>query len=134
MRTAGRRAGGVLLVLSLAAATSSCTDRPRTIEVTIRDSRFSPAALSASVGDHLRFILVNTDPIAHEFIVGTHAQQLRHENGTDATHDGAPGAASLAIGETQTVEFIATTAGALEFACHLPGHYDYGMRGTLTVR
>ncbi len=81
----------------------------------------------------MRFVVRNEDPIAHEFIIGTAAEHLAHERGTDVTHDGAPGAASLAIEETATVEYVFERAGRLEFACHLPGHYAYGMRGTLTV-
>lgn len=133
MKTAGGWARG-LLVLSLAAATTACSgERSRTIELTVRDSRFTPSSLSVRAGERVRFVIRNADPIPHEFILGTHAEQLAHERGTDATHDGAPGAASLDIGETATVAYLFERAGELEFACHLPGHYAYGMRGTVEV-
>lgn len=133
MKTAGGWARGLFVILSLAAATNACSSGTRTVTIDVRDSRFTPASLSAEEGDRVRFVIANKDPIAHEFILGTHAEQLLHERGTDASHDGAPGAASLGIGETATIEYTFTRAGPIEFACHLPGHYDYGMRGIIDV-
>ncbi|TML75158.1 MAG: hypothetical protein E6G04_12825 [Actinobacteria bacterium] len=77
--------------------------------------------------------LVNEDPITHEFIIGTAAQQEAHEIGPDVDHNGLPGQASLAPGETRTISFTFGKSGSLIFACHRPGHYAYGMRGTITI-
>ena len=37
-------------------------------------------------------------------------------------------------GEQETVTFTAPAAGTYTFLCTVPGHYDTGMSGTLTVR
>ena len=42
----------------------------------------------------MRFVVRNTDPIEHEFIVGDEATQQLHEVGTDTLHQG-PGAVSV---------------------------------------
>jgi uncharacterized cupredoxin-like copper-binding protein len=80
-------------------------------------------------------VVRNTDPIDHEFILGDEAVQQLHERGADAHHD-APGQVSVPAGteRTTTVTLNWTGAGRLEYACHLPGHYAYGMRGVLVVR
>lgn len=134
MKTTAGWAGALVVALSLAAVTTACSRGSRTIEITVRDSRFSPTRITVARGEQVRFQIVNEDPIAHEFILGTHQEQLAHEQGTDLDHDGAPGAASLAIGETAVVDFTFNQDDPLEFACHLPGHFAYGMRGVLDVR
>jgi uncharacterized cupredoxin-like copper-binding protein len=39
----------------------------------------------------------------------------------------------VAAGALATTTFTFTTPGTTEFACHVPGHYAYGMRGVVTV-
>ena len=83
-------------------------------------------------GATVRFVVHNSDPIEHEFIVGDQATQDRHEVGTDPLHQG-PGAVS--VRPESTAETISTfpTTGHLFFGCHLPGHWAYGMRGTIAI-
>jgi uncharacterized cupredoxin-like copper-binding protein len=43
----------------------------------------------------------------------------------------------LAAGATKTLDYTFTKpapAGTLEFACHLPGHYDAGMHTPIVVK
>jgi uncharacterized cupredoxin-like copper-binding protein len=35
--------------------------------------------------------------------------------------------------DTAVTTFTFDTPGVYEFACHLPGHYEYGMRGEIEV-
>jgi uncharacterized cupredoxin-like copper-binding protein len=109
----------------------------RTVVVTMHHSRFSPATLRVDPGQRVRFVLRNTDPIDHEFILGDAAVQARHEQGRDRHHHGeVPGERSVAAGQeaATTYAFPAGLDGrTLEFACHLPGHYAYGMHGTVRV-
>ena len=109
----------------------------RTVVVTMRHSRFEPAAVRVDPGERVRFVLRNTDPIDHEFILGDDAVQRRHEQGRERHHHGdVPGERSVAAGQeaATTYTFPAALDGqALEFACHLPGHYAYGMHGLARV-
>ena len=119
-------------------AGSRAGDGPeRTVVVTMHHSRFSPATLRVDPGQRVRFVLRNTDPIDHEFILGDAAVQARHEQGRDRHHHGeVPGERSVAAGQeaATTYAFPAGLDGrTLEFACHLPGHYAYGMHGTVRV-
>jgi uncharacterized cupredoxin-like copper-binding protein len=107
------------------------------VVVTMHHSRFQPATVRVEAGQRVRFVLRNTDPIDHEFILGDGATQRRHERGRDRHHHGeVPGERSVPAGQdaATTYTFPAGAAGqVLEFACHLPGHYAYGMRGTVRV-
>jgi uncharacterized cupredoxin-like copper-binding protein len=109
------------------------------VTITIHYSRFSIPSLSVRRGQVVTFIVRNTDPIDHEFLVGDQRMQDIHEAGADIVHDGSvPGQISVPA-ESQvrtTVTFDAATigTGGLQFACHLAGHYAYGMHGAILVR
>jgi len=75
----------------------------------------------------------NQDPIAHELIVGDKRVQRIHELGTERHHGAKPGEISVPAGATSTTTYTFDRPGRLYFACHLPGHYAYGMRGTIDV-
>jgi uncharacterized cupredoxin-like copper-binding protein len=128
---------GAALLVAGAAGSRSGDPPERTVVVTMHHSRFEPATLSVEPGQQVRFVLRNTDPIDHEFILGDGATQRRHERGRDRHHHGeVPGERSVPAGQdaATTYTFPAGAAGeVLEFACHLPGHYAYGMRGTVRV-
>ena len=125
------------------------------VRLTIHYSRFSPAVVRVAPGQRVRFVIVNTDPIDHEFIVGDQAVQQQEETGTDTVHDGSvPGRISVPAGTTESTVVTfpgarskvapalgpldpepvgAVGPGSLIFACHLPGHFAYGMRGVIEI-
>lgn len=102
---------------------------PRTVQVTIRHSKFVPARFTARRGETVRFVLTNTDPIDHEFILGDEAVQRRHELGTEAAHGAVPGEVSVPPGQVAETTYTFSHAGVALIGCHAPGHYAYGMRG-----
>jgi uncharacterized cupredoxin-like copper-binding protein len=107
-----------------------------TVVVTMHHSRFQPEVVRVAPGTTVRFLLRNTDPIDHEFILGDDAVQRRHEQGREREHHGeVPGEVSVAAGREAATTYTFRTGGpaSLEFACHLPGHYAYGMRGVALV-
>lgn len=106
----------------------------RVIEIEIEHSRFDPAAITVESGSTIRFVVRNGDPIAHEFLIGDAAAQRRHETGTEPEHGARPGELSIPPGETRITTFTFGGPGRLLVGCHLPRHYDYGMRGTITIR
>jgi uncharacterized cupredoxin-like copper-binding protein len=117
---------------SAACARASASDHARVVAVTIRFSRFSPAHVDVAPGETIRFVVTNADPIAHEFIVGNELVQQIHEAGTEAHHPPRPGEISVPAGTTRSTEYtFPTGTGALLFGCHLPGHYAYGMKGSI---
>lgn len=106
----------------------------RVIVFTMADSRFRPAALRVEPGTQIRFQVVNDDPIDHELIVGDADVHRRHEVGREGHHHGdVPGEVSVEANGTAVTTYRFTAPGVVEFGCHLPGHWDYGMRGVVTV-
>ena len=90
-------------------------------------------ALGRLAGQKVRFVIHNGDPIDHEFIVGDERVQAIHEKGTEAHHGSRPGEVSIeALGEATTT-YTFTQPGTLLIGCHLPNHYDYGMRGVVVI-
>ena len=76
----------------------------------------------------------NTDPIDHEFLVGDMKRQMAHEKGTEAHHGARPGEISIAAGQTKSTTMTFDEPGRLLIGCHLPTHWDYGMRGDIVIR
>jgi uncharacterized cupredoxin-like copper-binding protein len=104
-----------------------------TVVVDIEYSRFQPTSLRVAEGTTVRFVVSNHDPISHELIVGPPDVHRRHRNGTEAKHDPKPGELSLGPDEQAVTTYVFDEPGIVEMACHLPGHYDYGMRGEIEV-
>src|SRR6266550_3304552 len=106
---------------------------PIVIEIDIHYSHFSPAAITVPAGRPVTFVIVNNDPIDHEWIVGDAALHERHRTGTEPIHNSRPTEITIpALSERRTTITFAAPA-TLQYICHLPGHEAYGMVGTLTI-
>jgi uncharacterized cupredoxin-like copper-binding protein len=106
---------------------------PLVVEIDIHYSHFSPNAIMVPAGRPITFVVVNNDPIDHEWIVGDAALHERHRTGTEPVHNARPTEISIdALHERRTTVTFASL-GTLTFVCHLPGHEAYGMTGTLVV-
>ena len=128
---------GVLRPLAAAvllAVTPGAPPAPPTVVVTAHHSRFSPAKVEVRAGTTVRFVVRNLDPIDHELIVGDAATQRRHEHGRDAHHHGdVAGEVSVPAGATASTTYRFSRPARVLLGCHLPGHWDYGMRGVVVV-
>jgi uncharacterized cupredoxin-like copper-binding protein len=131
----GRRRllGAGAIATALVACVLASADGPRIVHVRIHYSRFQPAAFEFEPGETVTFVVENTDPIDHEFILGDEAVQLAHERGTEAYHPPRPGEMSIPAGEAATTTYTFSDPGELILGCHLPGHYAYGMHAGVTV-
>ena len=125
--------GAVLVGLAGCSTTVSADPAPRTVVLTIHHSRFAPDRLTVAAGTAVRFVVRNTDPIDHELIVGDDVVQLRHELGTERHHGAKPGEVSVPAGAEASTTYTFGRAGDVTYACHLPGHFRYGMRGEITA-
>ena len=84
-------------------------------------------------GTLVRFVVTNLDPIHHEFIVGGPAVHAEHESGHEPFHPPVPGEVAVDPGETGLTTYRFDRPGNVLFACHLPGHFAFGMRGEVKV-
>jgi uncharacterized cupredoxin-like copper-binding protein len=136
----GRRAiamlGFGLAIAAMTALGASAIARsrdPLVIPIAIHWSHYDPASIRVPVGVPVTFVITNTDPIDHEWIVGDEATHERHRTGTEPIHDARPTEITIPAGTERrtTVTFAAT--GSERFICHLPGHEAYGMIGTVVI-
>ncbi len=124
---------------SSASPATSADVAARTVTVTLSDDmRFTPANWQATSGETVRIQLVNTGKVRHEFIIGTEAELQAHaeemkKSSADHKHHHASNAVSVAPGATGELVWTFTDAGVLHLACFEPGHYEAGMRGTISV-
>jgi uncharacterized cupredoxin-like copper-binding protein len=109
------------------------SSEPVIVEIDIRYSHFSPAAVTVPAGRPITFVVVNGDPIDHEWIVGDAALHERHRTGTEPLHNARPTEISIDAMRERRTTITFASPGTLTFICHLPGHEAYGMTGTLIV-
>jgi uncharacterized cupredoxin-like copper-binding protein len=122
-----------LMAVAIGAGRGAAETADRTIEIGIHYSQFEPARLTVPVGVPIRFVLVNGDPIDHEWIVADAAGHERHRTGTEPSHGARPTEQSVPAGATVETVVTFATPGTLAFICHLPGHEAYGMVGSIVV-
>ena len=106
------------------------------IRVTMTDSmRFAPDPITVKAGAPITFIVNNAGLIVHEFVVGTEAEQADHaaEMAMGEMAHGHDNALSVEPGKTRSLTLTFAEAGSFLVGCHEPGHYDAGMKATLTV-
>jgi uncharacterized cupredoxin-like copper-binding protein len=129
------RPGAALAALLLLGGCSGPGGAARETEVKVemRFSRFVPHHFSFPAGTTVTFVVENRDPIDHEFLIGDEEVQDAHEEGTEARHGAKPGEISVPAGETRETTYTFDEPGTLLVGCHLPTHWDYGMRGEITV-
>ena len=101
--------------------------------VSIHYSRFSPGTITVAAGEPFAVTIQNEDPIEHEWIVGTEEVHERHRTGTEPFHAEIPTEVTIPAFSTRVTRLTFTEPGDYQFICHLPGHEEYGMVGTLRV-
>lgn len=109
----------------------------RTVQVDTEDKmRFSPANFSVKQGETIRFVVKNSGKIKHEFVLGKAKELKEHYELMKKFPEMEHAEANMVtVGPGQTGEVIwkFTKAGAVDFACLHPGHYDAGMKGAIKV-
>lgn len=133
MHPSGIRLSAILL--ACVAAFAGCSSKParEAIEVRMHFSKYLPASIAVAAGTTVDFTLVNQDPIAHEFVIGTAAEHLEHEKGDPNDPHTGHGQTSIPAQGTVRLTYTFSEPGTLIYACHVPGHYAYGMKGSVKV-
>ncbi len=113
-------------------------DARRTIEIRMTDDmRFTPDRIDVKLGETVRLVAVNAGQVLHEIVIGTpeelkeHAELMKkHPN---MEHD-EPYMAHVDPGQRGDIVWTFNRPGTFEFACLIPGHFEAGMTGQITVR
>ena len=111
----------------------------RTITVTMNDDmRFTPRRLMVRPGETVKLVAKSAGKLKHELVLGTAQELAEHaelmQKFPEMEHDD-PNAVSVEPGETGSLLWEFTSkAGAYDFGCLVPGHYEAGMLGKILVR
>ncbi|MEI7784552.1 MAG: cupredoxin family protein [Betaproteobacteria bacterium] len=128
------------LAVAAPAITAMVVDR--SIDILMDDQmRFTPNTLEVQAGETVRLVVRNEGKVQHELVLGTdqqireHADQMKQGGANAAHRHDSAGFAVVGVEAGQTGELVIRWAqpGNYQMACLVPGHYEAGMRGTLTV-
>jgi uncharacterized cupredoxin-like copper-binding protein len=93
------------------------------VAVTVVDMQVEPAQTMFKVGQPYTFVITNQGRSVHEFVI-----ERRDDIDKPLKQgSGEAEASNIAPGQTATLTWTFTEAGAYKFSCHLPGHYEAGM-------
>jgi uncharacterized cupredoxin-like copper-binding protein len=123
----------LLLLLALGATGCGSVAASEPITIRIHYSSFDLKRVTVPVGVPVTFVLVNDDPIDHEWIVGDDAVHARHRTGTEPHHGARPTEVSIPALTTLETTITFPERGLFAYICHLPGHEAYGMVGIVSV-
>ena len=145
----------LLPVAALAALPASAAEtKTRVVAVEADEMHFTPPAITVQAGEAIRFQVTNRGQALHEFTIGTPQENAAHRQMMTAMgdspdhghmmhgdHHGMPGhghdhsqkVVIIEPGRTAVLTARFDKPGLLEFACNIPGHYEAGMAGALTV-
>ena len=102
-------------------------DAPRLIQIIAGPGyTFTPSNITVQRGETVTFAVTTMGPLVHEFMVGP-------ADAVAADQDGTLEIADIGMMQTKTLAYTFDGSGPYAFACHAPGHYEAGMRGTITV-
>ena len=87
---------------------------------------FSPSTINVAKGETVTFEVTSMGGLTHEFMVGP-------ADAVAADQAGTPEVADIGMMQTKSVTYPFDGSGPYAFACHATGHYEAGMRGTITV-
>lgn len=110
----------------------------RTIRVDMSDAmRFAPAHITVKRGETVRLVAVNKGQVLHELVLGTreelqqHAELMKKFPGME--HE-EPHMTHVQPGKRGDIVWRFDQPGEFEFACLIPGHFEAGMVGRVTVK
>jgi uncharacterized cupredoxin-like copper-binding protein len=109
----------------------------RTIEVSMVDLAFSPDHVQVTSGTTARFVFHNRGHLTHEAFIGdaaaqeAHDQEMSHMPGKGDRRDSQM--LTVPPGGSGELAHTFDRAGTMLVGCHMPGHYNAGMKLTIVV-
>lgn len=110
----------------------------RTIEVTMNDQmRFVPNTVQVRAGETVRFVVRNVGQIKHEMMLGTQQELVEHakvmQQNPGMEHDDG-NSVTVQPGGSKDLIWQFGRAGNYKIGCLVPGHFEAGMVGNVTVQ
>ena len=139
----------VVLTLALLLLTACGPSAPTTnadgsinVDVILTDFTMESSVTTFEAGKTYRFTITNEGLVPHEFVIAEplmEGEDHSEDMGMEMMHEGLVIEVEedeLQPGATVTVAatFPDHADGELEFACHLEGHYEAGMRSPISMK
>ena len=110
----------------------------RTVKLGMADTmRFTPADVTVKRGETIRFVVHNGGTVLHEMVLGTPQELRAHaelmKKFPEMEHSDA-NMAHVKPGTDGEIVWKFTQPGEFQFACLIPGHFEAGMVGKVTVK
>lgn len=103
------------------------TASPRVVQIVAGPGyNFNPSTVTVQRGETVTFVVTTVGPLVHEFMVGP-------ADAVAADREGTPEVADIGMMQDKSVTYTFDGSGPYTYACHASGHYEAGMRGTITV-
>ena len=139
---------GALVLAACGGATA--TETGRRIDVEVKEFTFSQPTITLKQGEKVTLSFTNAGTTDHEFMAGRigaggmgYVQDfftgVKYQVAPPSSlhgkrHGMAQGGAWMRPGQTATISLVVPDRpGTYEFGCFATGHYEAGMKGTLTV-
>jgi uncharacterized cupredoxin-like copper-binding protein len=116
---------------------SSASSQSNDVTITATDFKFDSSVTTFKQGVTYHFIVTNKGSVNHEFRIMPPGPNTLSTDQVSSMSLAAITSDQLTPGTTKTVDYTFTKAypaGALEFACHTPGHYEAGMHLPIVVQ
>jgi uncharacterized cupredoxin-like copper-binding protein len=113
----------------------------RVVEVIMKEGdgkmEYVPNRVEVKRNEQIRFVLKNVGELAHEFVLATTADNLKHaalmQKYPDMEHDD-PNGKTLQPKANSEILWRFNKRGTFEFGCLIPGHREAGMTGIVIVK
>ena len=103
------------------------TAAPRSVKIYAGPGySFSPAVITVARGETVTFVVLSMGGLVHEFMVGP-------ADAVASDLAGTPEVADIGMMQTKSLTYTFDGSGPYSYACHATGHYEAGMRGTITL-
>lgn len=103
------------------------TATPRAIKVIAGPGfSFEPSTIAIARGETVTFEVTTIGPLVHEFMVGP-------ADAVAADRKGTLEVADIGMMQSKSLTYTFDGSGPYAFACHVAGHFEAGMRGSITV-
>lgn len=97
---------------------------------------FTPDRIEVKRGEQIKFIIKNEGELPHEFLLDSFEENQKHaiamQKNPEMEHDD-PNGRRTEPKKTSEILWRFSKVGTFEFACLIPGHYEAGMKGIVTV-
>ena len=100
---------------------------PRVVRIVASEQlRFIPDVVTVKAGETITFEVTTVGMSVHEFMVGPAADVAADASST-------PEIADIGMMQTKSLTYTFAGTGLFSFACHAPGHYEAGMKGSIVI-